>query len=189
MSSVTRGLAERKEGLTRFVKPDGPYYDAGRDNFLFPFTCVNQTLDITYSGNDFKALMVDNLNESPGQGDETDTMVSIMGGPRLVTALGENFKEYIRAWRSGTIDSGSPIEVYIPAQVLRVQEASTGSLSAFSDDVYLISAAPPSGDNYVTGGVENNYRTTFIFKTPLTFTIVEGGVTKYITFRSGFEQE
>lgn len=189
MSSVTRALAARKEGLTRFLKPDGPFYDNGDDNVLFPFTCVNQTLDITYSGNNFKARMVDNLNESPGQDEETDTMVSIMGGPRLVTALGENFKAYIRAWRSGSIDSGSPIEVYLPAQVLRVQEASTGSLSAFSEDVYLIRDAPPSGDNYITGNPLNNYRTTYIFKTPLTFTVVEGGVTKYITFRSGLEQE
>jgi hypothetical protein len=28
-----------------------------------------------------------------------------------------------------------------------------------------------------------------VFKTPLTFTIIEGGVTQYITFRTAFDQE
>lgn len=189
MSSAVRSLATKKEGLTRFVKPDGPNYDAGPANRLFPFTCVNQTLDISYSGNNFKALMVDNLNEAPGTGGDIDTMVSVLGGPRLVTALGDNFKAYIRAWRSGTIDSGSPIEVYVPAQVVRVQEVSNGNLSADSEDVYLVSTTAPTSDDYVTGSVLNKYETTYIFKTPLTFTVVEGGVTKYITFRSTLEQE
>ena len=183
-----RVRATKKEGLTRFVKPDGPTYYNGDDNLLFPFTCVNQTLDITYSGNNFKEQMVDSTNQSPDSG-ETDTMVSIMGGPRLVTALGENFKAYIRSWRSGTIDAGSPIEVYVPAQVLRVQEASIGNLSADSDDVYLVRTTAPTSDNYIAGSTQNNYQTTYVFKTPLTFTIVEGGATKYITFRSGLEQE
>lgn len=182
-----RVLAARKEGLTRFVKPESPCYSNGDVNVLFPFTCVNQTLDITYSGNNFKEQMVDVLNEAPNA--ETDTTISIMGAPRLVTALGENFKEYIRAWRSGSIDSGSPIEVHVPAQVLRVQEASLGNVTANSGEAYLISNYAPTGDNYVTGSVQNNYQTTYVFKTPLTFTVVEGGVTRYITFRTALDQE
>lgn len=187
MSSAVRGLATKKEGLTRFVKPESPNYNNGDINVLFPFTCVNQTLDITYSGNNFKELMVDTLNQDPSS--ETDSIVSVMGGPRLVTALGENFKAYVRAWRSGSIDSGSPIEVYVPAQVLRVQEASYSNVSANSGDAYLISNYAPSGDNYVTGSTQNNYQTTYVFKTPLTFTVVEGGVTRYITFRTVLDQE
>jgi len=182
-----RVRATKKEGLTRFVKPESPTYNNGDDAVLFPFTCVNQTLDITYSGNNFKELMVDDLNEAPGA--ETDTIISVMGGPRLVTALGENFKAYVRAWRSVTIDSGSAIEVHVPAQVLRVQEASINNITANSGEAYLVSESAPTGDNYVTGSTQNNYRTTYVFKTPLTFTIVEGGVTKYITFRSALDQE
>lgn len=190
MSSVTRALAARKEGLTQFLKSDSPNYLNGSFYYLFPFTCENQTLDITYAGNNFKARMVDNINREPDEsGEESETVVRVMSGPRLVTALGENFKAYVRSWLSGSIDSGSPIEVYLPCQVLRVQEAAVTSISSDSDSVFKIGNSPPTGDNYIGGSAQNNYQATYIFKTPLTFTVVDGGVTKYITFKSTLEQE
>ena len=187
MSSTMRALAVKKEGLTRFIKADSACYDAGDNNRLFPFSYSNQVLDITYTGNNFKSRMVDDTNNNPGS--ETATTISILGGSYLVTSLGENFKAYVRAWRSGTIDAGSPIEVIVPAQLLRVQEAEIINVSANSEDSWLISTSAPSGDNYISGNDTNKYHTTFIFKTPLTFSIVEAGVKKYITFRTGLDQE
>jgi hypothetical protein len=189
MSSAVRSHAVKKEGLTRFVKPESPAYSNGVIDVLFPFSYSNQTLDISYAGNNFKSRMVDVTGRSPTFFDnETTTTISILGGPYLVTSLGENFKAYVRSWRSSTIDSGSPIEVYVASQILRVQEASRGHVNSVDGDTWLITTSAPTGDNYISGDEQNKYQTTYIFKTPLTFTIVEGGVKKYITFRTALDQ-
>lgn len=176
-----------KEGLTRFVKPESPMYYDGDNNILFPFSYSNSVLDITYEGNSFKSIMVDTTNQEPNS--ESATAVRIISGPSLVTSLGNNFKDYIRSWRSGTIDPGSPIRVVIAPQVVRVQEASISHITSDNNESWIISTSPPSCDNYIVGNEENKYRTSYIFKTPLTFSIVEGGVTQYITFRTMLDQE
>jgi len=185
---MLRGYAIRKEGLTTFIKPESAcYYDNILDrDVLFPFSYSNGVLDISYSGNRFKAEMVDNLNQSPNG--ETSTAIRVTGGPQLVTSLGENFKAYIRAWRDGSIDADSPILIHIAPQVIRVQEVDYAFINADGDS-YMISSQPPSGDGYTVGNDANQYRTTYVFKTPLTFTIVESGVVQYITFRTMMDQE
>jgi hypothetical protein len=187
MTSVTRTFAVKKEGLTRFVKAESPCYDNGSRVVLFPFSYSNGVLDISYSGNNFKTIMVDISGAAPDG--ETDTAVSINSGPYLVTSLGNNFKDYIRSWRNATIDAGSPINIYINPQVLRVQEASYTNVDSHSDESYKISIQAPASDTYPTGSVANDYQTTYIFKTPLTFTIVENNVVKYITFKTMLDQE
>ena len=188
MSSASRTFSVTKEGLTRFLKVDGPSYYNGTDQVLFPFSYSNQVLDISYEGNNFEAEMVDTTGQDPGN-DETNTAVHILSGPRLATSLGPNFKAYIRSWRDATIDAGSPIEVFVPPQVLLVQGAEAANVDSFSDRSWLKSTSAPASDYYPTGSVANKYYTAYVFKTPLTFTIVEGGVTKYITFRTTFDQE
>ena len=187
MTSVLRYLSVKKEGLTLFLKPESPCYPNGTDNVLFPFSYLNGVLDITYSGNNFKEIMVDVTGEDPRA--ETDVAIRMMGGTFLVTLLGENFKSYIRAWRSSTIDAGSPITIYSFPQIVRVQQASIANVDANQGNSYLISNQPPASDTYPTGSVANDYQTTFIFKTPLTFTIYEGGVVQYITFKTMLDQE
>ena len=187
MSSVLRFFSVKKEGLTLFLKPESPCYPNGTDNVLFPFSYLNGVLDITYSGNNFKEVMVDVPGEEPRA--ETETSIRTMGGTFLVTALGENFKSYIRAWRSSTIDPNSPITIYTFPQIVRVQQASVANVNSNSGNSYLISNQAPASDTYPTGSVANDYDTTFIFKTPLTFTIYEGGVVQYITFKTILDQE
>ena len=187
MSSVIRTFGLKKEGLTRFVKPESPMYRDVSDDVLFPFSYSNQVLDITYAGNNFKSTMVDVSGQAPGS--ETETIIRILSGPVLATSLGPNFKAYIRSWRISTIDAGSPIEIYLAPQLLRVQEASYDNISSNSGESYKISTSAPAGDNYITGNDTNNYNSKYIFKTPLTFTIVESGITQYITFRTTLDQE
>ena len=192
MTSLLRSVSQVKEGLTRFLKPESPCYDNGDNVVLFPFTYNNGVLDITYAGNNFKALMVDTVGVAPNpeeESGESDTAVRIMSGPYLVNTLGSNFKSYIRAWRDGIIDAGSPIDIYIAPQMLRVQEADINNVDASSGDAYNISAIAPSSENYIAGDETTTYNTTYVFKTPLTFTIVESGVTQYITFRTVLDQE
>jgi hypothetical protein len=187
MTSVTRTIAVKKEGLTLFVKPESPMYYNGNIDVLFPFSYSNQVLDITYDGNNFESRMVDTTGREPNS--ETETTIRILSGPYLATSLGENFKAYIRSWRSSTIDVDSPIEIYIAPQLLRVQEASYDNISSDSGDSWKISTSVPASENYITGDVANKYNTTYIFKTPLTFTIIESGIKKYITFRTMLDQE
>ena len=188
MSSVARTYGVKKEGVTRFVKPESPCYNRGGGIFvLFPFSYSNQVLDISYDGNNFKSIMVDVNNVEPNN--ETETAIRILSGPSLATSLGDNFKAYVRSWRFGTIDNDSPIEIFVAPQLLRVQEAAFANISSESGESWKISTTPPASDNYITGSDSNKYNTTYIFKTPLTFTIVEGGVTKYITFRTMLDQE
>jgi hypothetical protein len=186
---MLRSYAVRQEALTRFIKLDSPCYNNGTDDVLFPFSYSNQVLDITYAGNNFESIMVDITGVEPIA--ETETLVRITSGPLLVSSLGDNFKTYIRAWREATIDSGSPIEIFIAPQVLRVQEVSREFITAVSgsDTSFTVSSTRPSGENYIVGNAANNYNTKYVFKTPLTFTIVEGGITQYITFKSIFDQE
>jgi hypothetical protein len=176
-----------QRGLTSFVKAESPCYnDSLQGNrVLFPFTYSEGVLDITYEGNSFEAAMVTITGNAPNS--ETDTALRILGTPRLVTSLGENFKAYIRAWRTVTIDAGSPIEIYIAPQVIRVQELDRVHIDA--DVPFQISTIPPSGGEYIAGSEANLYLTKYVFKTPLTFTIVEGGVTQYITFNTALDQE
>lgn len=191
MTSVIRTYAQRKLGLTKFLKPSSPTYTNGNNiDVLFPFTYNNGVLDITYNGNDFESIMVDVLNQEPQ--DEPETSVQILSGPYLVNSLGENFKNYIRSWQDGTIDPNSPINIYISPQVLLVQQPDLNSISSVTSnnaDVYRISTQAPSSDDYIVGSPITNYNTTYIFKTPLTFTIVASGVTTYITFKSTLDQE
>jgi hypothetical protein len=202
MTSIAGSFAKKQEGITRFLKPDSPCYDESGVTRLFPFVYRSGELDISYEGNTFKATMVDEPGildpdiQNPGPEDittapsnESETAIYIMGGPRLVTSLGPNFKAYIRAWRDLYIDEGSPIELYQPSQVIRVQESDLNNVTAVNGDSYRISNFPPVSDTYTAGTTTNNYYTTFIFKTPLTFTTVEGGVTKYITFATHLDQE
>jgi hypothetical protein len=188
MTSAVRSYAIRKEGVTAFLKPESAtYYDVDLGlNILFPFSYSNGVLDISYDGNTFKQQMVDNLNQSPNA--ETNTVVRIMGGPQLVSSLGDRFNEYIRAWRDGSIDAGSPILIHIAPQVFRVQEATYEYVNAGGSS-YTISTQPPSGDTYTTGNEANQYHSTYLFKTPLTISIVESGVVQYITFRTIMDQE
>lgn len=189
MTSLLRSIAQTKDLLTRFIKPESPCYDDPTlgNGRLFPFTYSNGVLDISYQGNEFKTAMVDTLNIDPAS--ETDVAIQVFSGPKLVKSLGENFKDYIRAWRDGTIDVGSPIEIYVAPQVIRVQQADPSNVDANSGNSYKISTSPPTGDGYVAGSTSDNYNTTYVFKTPLTFTILESGITQYITFRTVLDQE
>jgi hypothetical protein len=182
-------VSQKKDGLTKFIKPESPCYDDSvlGNNILFPFTVTKGVLDITYEGNNFEADMVTTTGQSPDS--EASLACQITSGPIVVRALGDKFKDYVRAWRAATIDAGSPIEIYYAPQMIRVQQADVEHVNASSSNSYKVSTTAPSNDSYLTGSSTNNYLSSYIFKTPLTFTIVESGVTKYITFRTVLDQE
>lgn len=189
MTSVLRQTAIPVKTVTRFTRMETPSYNDSGEGGLgfrvpFPFTYENGTLDIQYI-NLFEPLMVSTTEQPP----ETDPECSfrLLGGSRLVQELGENFKEYIRAWRSATIDAGSPITIVVNAQVQRAQwirEEYVGDIA------YEISTTAPSGDTYTqSADAIPTYNTVWIFNTPLTIKTIEGGVPTYITFASRLDED
>jgi len=186
MSSIVRQYAQTKTALTKFTLVDGPSYNSsslGRD-ILFPFTWNNGTLDINLI-DDFQERMIDISGMSPS--DECDFAVRQMGGPRVVRAIGNNFKNYIRSWREGTIDDNSPIDVYIQGVVMKVQMVNPIDLN--DSGVARVSTEAPTSNNYTVGGPSNKYRTSYCFQQPLTLRIRESGVPTYITFRTSFDED
>ena len=183
MSSVLRSIGVTKDTPLKFNGFSGPfYYDSELGYMPFPFTYANGVLDIALIDN-FEANMIDDTGNIPQIGDNVDTrLLRLMGGSGLVKSLGPNFIRYIKAWRSSTIDAGSSVGIQVPAVMTKIQSTSVDELS--TDECFGISSVPPSSDNYVTGNETNNFRTTWIFKTPLTITTVESGETKYITLSS-----
>jgi hypothetical protein len=112
-----------------------------------------------------------------------------MGSPHLVTSLGDNFKAYIRAWRTSTIDNNSPINIFVNPQVIRVRELEYDNIDANNGNSYKVSTRAPASDGYPAGSLQNEYETKYIFKTPLTITTIEGGVKTYITLKTVMDQE
>lgn len=183
MTSMLRSYAVPPVLPVKFHALESPaYYDnvIGRE-LLFPFTYSNGVLDIQYIDN-FEADMVISTGNSPST--EPDGGAQLLGGTSLVQSLGPKFKEYITAWRNP--DSGTPINIYIKGAVQKVQYTLDIDVES---SVVQTSTAPPSGDNFTIGSQVNNFRTTWIFKTPLTFTTVESGITQYITFTSKLDED
>jgi hypothetical protein len=154
--------------------------DIGR-TIPFPFSFKNGILDIDYIDS-FEADMVTTTGIPPST--EPGVIIQLFGGERLVQTLGPHFVEYIRAWRS--TDSGTPVSIYSNGTVQKIQY----NFNTFTrDSVYEVTTEPPSGDNYTIGNSTNKFRSTWVFKAPLTITTVESGVTQYITFSSRFDED
>jgi hypothetical protein len=178
MTSVIRYTATTKELPVKLTGISGPYYDDSVYGYqLFPFTFTNGILDLNINSDNFITWFND--GEKPeSTGTSGYKYAKLMGGNNLVLTLGPNFIQYIKnAW---TPDADTPITIYTNPVMTKVQYSDQNILDA-DDEAYTESDIPPSGDSYVWGTETDNFKTTWIFKTPLTFTIVVGGVTKYIT--------
>lgn len=195
MSSVLRQVANNLQGPTKFLQVSGPQYDdtSLNRNMLFPFTYSNGVLDLAFIDS-FEADMVTNPTAPNFDSTSPGPFVKNMGGLGLVRALGPNLVTYITAWMAAgdeldsplPVDAGS-LKVHIPAAVIRVQSALDTQLDM--DKTWAVTANPPSSTEYVNGDVTNDYRVTWVFKTPLTVTFTSGGVAQYLSFYTVFSKD
>ena len=118
MSSIARQYSQVKTGATKFSLVDGPSYNdrtlglSGEFlDLLIPFT-INKDgiLDINFT-NGFVESTIEREGGCPAPANECKLAIRICGSNHLIRGLGNNFKTYIRAWRSETIDNGSPINI------------------------------------------------------------------------------
>lgn len=196
MSSILRKNFSKYTSVTDLVEiQSASYYDSVADEtFLFPFTYSNGVLDIALIDN-FEADMIDSSGNSPGES-EPSYKVRLLGGTGVVTSVGTNFQNYIYSWRSRyynasgfvvdlDVNTSSPIRVFRPATVTRVQ-----MVGVTQTDAYEVSSTPPSGSNYTIGSPANNYRSVWVFESPLTVIYKDSSnVDQYITLHSKFDED
>jgi hypothetical protein len=189
MSSLLRISAKKIYTPTRLVPVNSATYSdsSTSKDLLFPFmVSKNGELDISYT-NSFKEDMIDISNQTPTQGgDDPSTLSTLLGSTRIITSLGDNFKEYIRAWRMRTIDEGSDI-LLTSKRCIAINVRST--IFGYNN-AYQIDNTPPTSNLIDSvSKPSNNFLTTWIFKTPLTIEITENDVKKYISFVSIFDND
>ncbi len=192
MTSVTRFLAVTKELPVKFTGISGPWYNdtvAGQRQ-LYPFTVSKQgVLDLNIDYDDF-ITWFNNGNEPSSTGTSGYAAAKLLGGQQLITALGPNFKQYIRNWyttNSPNIDGGtsgdSPITIYVNPVMTKVQLCKESMVDT-DNTPFTNGTEPPSGDNFIFGTTTDSFKTSWIFKTPLTFTYLSGGEPRYVTMYS-----
>jgi hypothetical protein len=182
MTSVLRRIATPIRTTTEFHRLETPCFYDGSKDVPFPFTYSNGVLDIA-DRNNFNANMISSTGNSPNT--DPDVSVRLLGGSHVVEDLGDNFKAYIRAWRTGSIDANSSIDVYVNGIVQRMQWVDETNMG---DNSYEISSTPPSGDAYIQGSYPD-YNSTWFFSKPLTVRIYESTAPVYITFTTRFDED
>lgn len=182
MSSLTKIYASTKQTPVEFVRVNGPYYNDSLIGYtLFPFTYENGVLDLALIDNMAVFLNSPSPPLSTADSGQTNSsyLYKLLGGNGLVQSLGPNFLKYINGWQA-TNPQNSSVLIYSQGVVTKVQASPKNFL--LSGKVFRSSATPPSGDGYIAGNDTNLYRTTWVFKQPLTIAVTSDGVTTYVTF-------
>lgn len=188
MSSVTRQYEPAKP-YTKFVNIISPCYDDSTDSGttrLIPFTCDNGVIDIAITDSGVQNY-IDNAN---GWDSYLGKKVKLMGGESLGQSLGPNMLTWLRNLIQNWYFEGSytgPITIKVAPVMTKVQ-ACQGQWSTVplprSPVVYDTNVNPGSDSYIVSGTPENNYYTSWIFKSPLTVEFQDGGLPYYITLKS-----
>jgi hypothetical protein len=195
MSSVARTFGTTISQTTKFQKVTTPCYLDGNVNSYvpIPFSYNNNTLDIHIQDN----VQSDVIDDGYSPGFETEYQCKTIGGSGLVLHIGSNMEQWLINWCSNQYEVSTSaitdIRVYTPSQVIKAQfvleentDSGTFLESDIDDSTYSFTDKPPSSDEYVFGSPEDNYRTAWIFKTPLTIAFKEEGNQKYVTLFSNY---
>ena len=190
MSSTVRSHGVISQ-TTKFQKIGTPgYYDNTMDYEIpIPFSYSTGILDIAIQDN----VQVDLIDDGDTPGQDTQFQCKTIGTPRLVTGLGPKMIEWcenmFNVLSGGEI---TDIQVFRAGQVVKAQFVVENALDGtfLGSDVdystYAITSNPPASDEYVFGAEADKYRTVYIFKTPITISFKDDGVTKYLTLFTNY---
>lgn len=184
MTSVMRYKSQIGKDVPKIIGVSGPLYldTVLNYNMLFPFTYSNGLLDLVYIDN-FYNNMVAIPNKEPFSSACNPPLLSrVMGGIGMVTRIGPKFTEYLNAW----LILSTQYKVHINASVTKVQTYLPSEI--YSNVPFRISDNSPDSDTYPWGGVNDDYRTTWIFKSPLTLSYYNSTLnkTQYLTLQSNY---
>lgn len=194
MSSVLRFYGQIAKPPTKFFDIlTGSYSEniiVNGYDLPIPFTVTNQVLDININQSTDVESFVNN-------GDSPNTTVSfqgkVIGGASPVHSFGSNMTHWLNK-RIQSIEGlpseySGPLSLYIRPLMTKVQLASPayGESPLNDEAVYGVTSEPPTGPEYIGGGVTNDYFSAWVFKTPMTVQYLQSpGVYKYITLTSQF---
>lgn len=196
MSSFQRTRAVASE-TTKYQKVTTPtYYDDDVGNDIpIPFIYSNHTLDIHIQDN----VQVDLIDDGDSPGENTDYQCTVLGGTGLVLNLGDKMVEWLNNYLDNQYGDNyvqDSCAVYNSGVVTKSQfvfktNVESGGLlgSDVDDSTYAITDAPPIGkysSNFILGDEPDNYRTVWIFKSPLVISFTVSGSTKYLTLFTNF---
>jgi hypothetical protein len=203
MTSVQSAFAKIDKPPTKFFALITPSYEEDFDisggstiDLPLPFTLINGVLDINVNQSSSIQRFVTN-------GTQPDPRANIQGkafgGTKLVTSFGSNMITYLRNWIDDVESIGSaytgPLVLYIQPVMAKIQLANPSFVLSDTpvfkrDESWGITTVPPVSGEYIGGGANSNFFTTWIFKTPMTIRYVApGGELKYITMTSQFAEE
>lgn len=165
MSSVLRAFAVSGKD-SKFDNISTPsYFDDPLDNDIpIPFTIINGVLDIAITNSSVQ----DFINNGNTPADDTEYQAKQMGGRRLVTSIGPNFKTYLQR-RIQNIDSlgalySDELTIFVNGVMTKVQLAQPGQVEGLTfENVYGVNDHPPSSDEFIGGNVSNKYFTSWVF--------------------------
>jgi hypothetical protein len=191
MSSSLRSKAIRSD-TTKFhhIKTVGYYNEVVESVFPVPFSLKNGIVDINLEDDVESALI-----EAETRGTRyIEGLCRDIGGVRVATTLGPNFIRWLNNWVANDYNDSviDTFSVYVPSTMTKVQITDEDDddddvlKNDIDDDPYGISLVAPNGDNYINGNSSNNYRTCWIFKTPLTIKFTVDGVARYLTYNTTF---
>jgi hypothetical protein len=195
MSSVISSYASIQGPPTKFFDvltggySDNFIIDGDSYDMPIPFTVVNQVLDININqSSDIRAFV--NVGDAPLTA--ISFQAKMMGGASLIKSFGPNMTTWLRN-RIENVESlgdqyDGPLRLYVRPFMTKIQMASPRQgIAALNDEsVYGVTTEPPTSTEYIGGGVNENFFTAWVFKTPMTVEYETTSGNKYITMTSQF---
>jgi len=215
MSSVLRSKSATPTENSRWVNITTPSYfdeslrvgdtDLSGTLVPIPYTVNNGVLDINIQDD-----IINSLYEQPylffyDQFLPATYKVKLMGGSRPITSLGPTILDFIYAFTSADDDTVAIHTAPVMTKIQSTYNTGDGLIVPLGPPVYGLpvfgfasytlgsgtsfgsSFEPPNAD-YISGtGVNDNYRTSWVFKTPLTIKYTDGGYPSYWTFSTTFD--
>lgn len=191
MSSVLSGFSKiTQETKFHHIKTVGYYNSIVGSTVPVPFIVRNQVIDINIE-DDVESNLIEDFNAGS---EYIEGLCKSMGGLTLATSLGPNFIRWLNNWVANYYNDSviDTFTVHIPATMTRVQVTDEESddfdvlENDISDEPWGISLNAPSGDDFVAGNETNNWRSCWIFKTPLTVKFMLDGSPRYLTYNTTF---
>jgi hypothetical protein len=193
MTSLQSGFATPVRTASKYTNISTPcYFDSGLDEDVpVPFTITNETLDIEITNSSVQTF----INDGNSPNDDSRYQAKLMGGRRLITRLGPNLVAYLNNVIQNNDGLGAPYDgeliVYVNPVMTKAQIAQPENVNGLEfERVYGINDQPPSSDEYVGGGLSNNFYATWVFYSPMTIRYVSPSSTtgyRYITFTTHYD--
>jgi hypothetical protein len=169
MSSIQSFIAQPRKNLSKIFSIDTPCYNDNNLNYNtpIPFYVTNRgVLEIALIDNVQTELLT--VGSFSGLSNQPEYQCKIMGGTRLVESLGQTAIDFFTAWINDD-EGGVPTELQLYIKpVMTKAQFSTNPNQIITERTNEISDYPPSGSDYITGEFINNYKSVWVFQSPIT---------------------